>query len=101
MKCLLRIFGALGEQSRTVAVQTLKMLASVLQAVSANPSSPLFNHYLFEAIATIMKVAVVQDCAQVEQSLILESTSSVQEIYKQIFTGIMTPELWRATANVP
>jgi exportin-2 (importin alpha re-exporter) len=126
MKCLLRIFGALGEQSRTVAVQTLKMLASVLQAVSANPSSPLFNHYLFEAIATIMKVAVVQDCAQVEQSLIpvcnfilanqvsdfmpytfqilalmLESTSSVQEIYKQIFSGIMTAELWRATANVP
>ena len=41
-----------------------------MQAVSANPSSPLFNHYLFEAIATIMKVAVVQDCAQVEQSLI-------------------------------
>lgn len=126
MKCLLRIFSALGPAAQPVAVQTLKTLAEVLRAVSANPSSPLFNHYLFEALATIVKVAVAQQCAEVEQALLpvcgfilqsgvsdfmpytfqvlalmLESTAQVQDIYRQIFACIMTQEMWRATANVP
>ena len=31
----------------------------------------------------------------------LESTANVQDIYRQIFAGIMTLEMWRAVANVP
>lgn len=126
MKCLLRIFAAVGPAAQPIAIQTLQTLAEVLKAVSANPSAPLFNHYLFEAVATIVKVAVVTQCAEVEQALVpvcslilqnnvqdfmpyafqvlalmLESTAQVQGIYRQIFAGIMSPEMWRATANVP
>ena len=41
-------------------------LEQVIKAVCANPSSPLFNHYLFEAVATIVKVAPALTTTHIE-----------------------------------
>eukprot|EP00434_Breviolum_minutum_P040292 symbB.v1.2.035799.t1/scaffold4903.1/size33184/3 len=120
-------------------------LSAILIAMAANPSNPVFNHNLFEAVASIVKVCVPTQPDTVENTLlppfgqILERnvvdflpytfqimgllldaltlkhhrplcrmilTSSkasprVKPLYTELFGRLLTPELWRAQANVP
>jgi len=101
-------------------------LAAILTAMSANPSNPVFNHNLFEAIASIVKVCVPAQPDAVENvllpcfgqilernvvdflpytfqilGLLLDATPSVKPLYLELFGRLLAGELWRSQANVP
>lgn len=126
MRGVARIFSFLKQQGADTGLRTLRPLATILVAMSANPSNPVFNHNLFEAIASIVKVCVPTQPDAVEAALLpsfgqilernvadflpytfqilgllLDATPSVKPLYQELFARLLSPELWRAQANVP
>lgn len=126
MRAVARIFAFLKQHGADAGLATLRPLAAILVAMSANPSNPVFNHNLFEAIASIVKVCVPIQPDAVEAALLphfgqilernvvdflpytfqilgllLDATTSVKPLFQDLFTRLLTAELWRAQANVP
>jgi len=126
MQTVARIFAFLKQHGAEGGLATLRPLCQILAAISANPSNPVFNHNLFEAIASIVKVCVPTQPDAVEGvllpalggileknvvdflpytfqilGLLLDATSSVKPLYQDLFARLLTAELWRAQANVP
>jgi exportin-2 (importin alpha re-exporter) len=126
MRCLARIFAFLKEQGAEAGLGHLRPLGQILIAMSQNPANPIFNHNLFEAIASIVKVCVPVRPDEVENvllpafeqilernvtdflpytfqilGLLLDATSSVKPLYQALFGRLLTLELWRAQGNVP
>ncbi|CAE7469287.1 cse1l [Symbiodinium natans] len=126
MRTVARIFSFLKQQGAETGLATLSPLSAILLAMSANPSNPVFNHYLFEAVASIVKVCVPAQPDAVESALLptfgqilernvvdflpytfqimgllLDASPSIKPLYTQLFARLLTPELWRAQANVP
>jgi exportin-2 (importin alpha re-exporter) len=126
MRAVARIFSFLKQHGAEAGLQTLPPLAAILNAASANPTNPTFNHNIFEAIASIVKVCVPSQPDAVENALLpvfgqileknvtdflpytfqilgllLDATSSVKPLYQQLFARLLTADLWRAQANVP
>ncbi|KAF4667750.1 Exportin-2 [Perkinsus olseni] len=58
MKLVMRVFSTFKEGALSIALPTLRQLATILRAVAANPSDAVFNHYLFEAIASIVRTVL-------------------------------------------
>ncbi|PFH32706.1 importin-beta N-terminal domain-containing protein [Besnoitia besnoiti] len=56
MKCLLRIFIFLKEDSTGAAMPALSVVLECIKTVAAKPSNPSFSHYLFESLATLVKI---------------------------------------------
>eukprot|EP00933_Yihiella_yeosuensis_P027476 TRINITY_DN21379_c0_g1_i1.p1 TRINITY_DN21379_c0_g1~~TRINITY_DN21379_c0_g1_i1.p1 ORF type:complete len:966 (+),score=204.50 TRINITY_DN21379_c0_g1_i1:60-2957(+) len=126
MRAVARIFAFLKQQGAEAGLQTLGPLSQILIAMSANPSNPVFNHNLFEAIASIVKVcvptqpdaveaALLPACGQILEKnvtdflpytfqilgLLLDASPSVKPLYTQLFERLLNVELWRSQANVP
>jgi len=126
MRCVARIFSFLKEHGAEAGLSTLRPLAAILVAMAANPLNPVFNHNLFEAIASIVKVCVPARPDDVEAALLpafeqilernvtdflpytfqilgllLDATTSVKPLYQMLFSRLLTIDLWRAQANVP
>lgn len=126
MRAVARIFAFLKQQGAESGLHTLRPLSVILVAVSANPSNPVFNHNLFEAIASIVKVTVPSQPDAVEAALLpcfeqilqrnvsdflpytfqilgllLDATPSVKPLYQALFATLLSIELWRSQANVP
>jgi len=126
MRTVARIFTFLKQQGAEAGLATLRPLATILVAVSANPSNPMFNHNLFEAIASIVKVCAPMQPDAVENALLpslgqilernvadflpytfqtlgllLDASPSAKPMYQDLFARLLTAELWRAQANVP
>jgi len=126
MRAVARIFAFLKQLGAEAGLATLRPLSAILVAMSANPSNPVFNHNLFEAIASIVKVCVPSQPDAVEAvllpgfgqvleqnvadflpytfqilGLLLDATPSVKPLYTQLFARLLATELWRAQANVP
>ena len=55
IKCIMRVLSTLGHEVSPVIELTLNKLVVSLERVCKNPSNPLFNHYLFECIACMVK----------------------------------------------
>lgn len=55
MRGIMRIVSVAQEDIGMISVPLMETLARILDAVSANPSNPSFNHYLFESIAAILR----------------------------------------------
>lgn len=55
IKCIMRILSILGMEVRPVIELTLSKLVAALERVSKNPTNPLFNHYIFESLACLVK----------------------------------------------
>lgn len=129
MKCLMRVLGVADIPS-DVATGCMSSLASVLNEVCKNPKNPVFNHYLFEAIAVIIRRVCERDSSVIsafETSLFpgLETilTNNVIEFfpyafqllaqlvelsrpplpphYMQFFNLLLHPDLWTKSADVP
>ncbi|XP_051129556.1 exportin-2-like [Andrographis paniculata] len=129
MKCIMRVLGV-ANVSRDVALPCINGLASFLNRVCENPKNPIFNHYLFESVALLIKRACEQDpsiISDLETSLL----PSVQVIlsrditeffpyafqllaqlvdlnvtplpgkYMDVFALLLLPESWKKSANVP
>jgi len=126
MRCIARIFAFLQQQGAETGLQTLRPLSAILVAMAANPSNPVFNHNLFEAIASIVKVCVPSQPDAVEAALLpslgqilernvadflpytfqilgllLDATPSVKPLYQELFARLLSADLWRSQANVP
>nr|GMD39947.1 Exportin-2 [Ipomoea batatas] len=129
MKCIMRVLGV-SEISREVALPCITGLANVLNRVCQNPKNPVFNHYLFESVAVLVRRACEKDPSLVpgfEGSLfpslqmILERDVSeffpyafqllaqlvelnrppLPQHYMQIFEILLLPDSWKKSGNVP
>merc|ERR1719199_1266061 len=126
MRCVARIFSFLKEHGAEAGLSTLRPLATILVAMSQNPLNPVFNHNLFEAIASIVKVCVPARPDDVEAALLpafeqilernvtdflpytfqilgllLDASTAPKPLYQILFARLLSIELWRAQANVP
>lgn len=129
MKCIMRIL-AVADISIDVARVCIEELGSLLAEVCRNPKNPIFNHYLFESVAILVRRACERDPTLVsvfETSLFprleIILTNDVTEffpytfqllaqlvelnrppippIYMQIFELLLSPETWKRASNVP
>ncbi|PIN24553.1 Nuclear export receptor CSE1/CAS (importin beta superfamily) [Handroanthus impetiginosus] len=129
MKCIMRVLGV-ANVSHEVALPCINGLASVLNRVCENPKNPVFNHYLFESVALLIKRACEQDPSiitafetsllpslqmilsrdvteffpyafQLLAQLVDLNRSPLPANYMEIFAILLMPESWKKSANVP
>jgi exportin-2 (importin alpha re-exporter) len=55
MRCVVRVLSVLGASVAPAAPAALRALVAMLMDVCRNPRSPGFNHYLFEAVAALVR----------------------------------------------
>ncbi|CAL1352797.1 unnamed protein product [Linum trigynum] len=129
MKCIMRVIGV-AEISRDIADPCCIGLTSILNQVCKNPKNPIFNHYLFESVAVLVRRACDRDVSLIPDfeeklfpSLEMILVKSIAEFlpyafqllaqlvelnqppispsYEQVFKLLLKPELWNANSNVP
>ncbi|XP_059634392.1 exportin-2 [Cornus florida] len=129
MKCIMRVLGV-ADTSREVASPCITGLTSVLNKVCENPKNPIFNHYLFEAVAILVRRVCEKDPSlitafeaslfpslqmilakdvteffpyafQLLAQLVELNRPPVPQHYMQIFDILLLPESWKRAANVP
>ncbi|KAL6575622.1 hypothetical protein OROHE_000999 [Orobanche hederae] len=129
MKCIMRVLGV-ANVSREVALPCINGLATILNRVCENPKNPIFNHYLFESVALLVRRACELDSSIISafESSLLPSVQmilsrDVSEFfpyafqllaqlvdlnrsplpgnYMEIFAILLLPEPWKKSANVP
>ncbi|KAJ8900448.1 hypothetical protein K2173_025225 [Erythroxylum novogranatense] len=129
MKCIMRVLGV-AEISPNIAGPCIAGLTSILNEVCKNPKNPIFNHYLFESVAVLVRRACERDISLIhafEESLFpslqLILANDVTEFlpyafqllaqlvelnrppisatYMQIFTLLLSPDTWKRNSNVP
>ncbi|XP_071696769.1 exportin-2-like [Rutidosis leptorrhynchoides] len=129
MKCIMRVL-QIADISPEVASPSITGLTTVLNRVCENPKNPVFNHCLFEAVAAIVRracernpslVPAFETCLLPSLQMILAKEVTeffpyafqllaqlvdlnrppVPPHYMQIFDILLTPDLWKKSANVP
>ncbi|KAL2612267.1 hypothetical protein R1flu_023959 [Riccia fluitans] len=128
MKCIMRVVSMADLHQYTSLC--LAELARILGEVCKNPTNPSFNHYLFEAVAALVRKACGKDSDQVatfenllfpvfqivlEQDvtefapyvfqilaqLIESRRPPLPAVYIAMFPPLLTATLWQRSANVP
>lgn len=129
MKCIMRVLGV-AEISRDVAGPCIAGLTSILNEVCKNPKNPVFNHYLFEAVAVLVRRACEKESSLISAfeaslfpSLQMILANDVTEFfpyafqllaqlvelnrppippsYMEIFGLLLSPDSWKRSADVP
>ncbi|EPS57349.1 hypothetical protein M569_17469, partial [Genlisea aurea] len=129
MKCIMRVLG-IGHPSPDIAIPCINGLANVLNRVCENPKNPVFNHYLFESLALLIKRACGQEATiitalesgilpslqmilsrdvseffpyafQLLAQLVDFNRSPLPSNYMEIFVILLMPDSWKKSANVP
>lgn len=129
MKCLMRVLGV-ADISQGVAAPSIAGLTSVLNEVCKNPKNPVFNHYLFESVAVLIRRACEGDASlistfeaslfptlqtilsndvteffpyafQLLAQLVELNRPPIPASYMPIFEILLSPELWNRSSNVP
>ncbi|XP_030488902.2 exportin-2 [Cannabis sativa] len=129
MKCIMRVLGV-AEITPDIAGPCITGLTSVLGEVCKNPRNPVFNHYLFEAVAILVKRACEKDPsltsafeANLFPSIEIILSNDVSEFfpyafqllaqllelnrppippsYRAIFEILLSPDSWKRASNVP
>lgn len=129
MRCIMRVL-QIADISPEVASPCITGLTTVLNRVCENPKNPVFNHCLFEAIAALVRracernpslVPAFETCLLPSLQMILAKEVTeffpyafqllaqlvdlnrppVPPHYMQIFDILLTPDLWKKSANVP
>ncbi|KAI3681877.1 hypothetical protein L6452_36682 [Arctium lappa] len=129
MRCIMRVL-QIADISSEVASPCITGLTSVLNRVCENPKNPVFNHCLFEAVATLVRraceknpslVPAFETCLLPSLQMILAKEVTeffpyafqllaqlvdlnkppVPAHYMQIFDILLRPDLWKKSANVP
>ncbi|KAH7316301.1 hypothetical protein KP509_21G087100 [Ceratopteris richardii] len=128
MKCIMRVLSN-GDIAQ-YATNCLDQLVNILSVLYKNPSNPTFSHYLFEAIAALVRRScekspelvgifevklfpVFQDILaldviefapyvfQIMAQLIDTRNPPLPPTYIGLFPHLLTPVLWQRSANVP
>lgn len=129
MKCIMRVLGVADVPS-DVASGCMSHMASILDRVCRNPKNPTFNHYLFEAVAVLVRRVCERDPSvlsafetsllpslqailsnnvieffpyafQLLAQLVELNRSPLPQQYMQIFGILLLPDLWSKAADVP
>lgn len=129
MKCIMRVLGV-ADISIDVASPCINGLTSVLNRVCKNPKNPVFNHYLFEAVAVLVRRAceknsslvptfeaslfpslemiLAKDVAefspyafQLLSQLVDLNNPPIPPNYMPIFDILLLPDIWKKPGNVP
>ncbi|KAK3194607.1 hypothetical protein Dsin_025917 [Dipteronia sinensis] len=129
MKCIMRILGV-AEISTEVAGPCISGLTTILNEVCKNPKNPIFNHYLFESVAVLVRRACQRDPSLISpfETSILPSLQMILQNdvteflpyafqllaqlvelnrppiapnYMEIFKILLIPESWKRSSNVP
>lgn len=129
MKCIMRVLGV-ADISPEVASPCITGLTTVLNRVCENPKNPIFNHYLFESVAVLVRRACEKHSSLVPafeaslfpslQTILAKDVSEffpyafqllaqlvdlnrppIPSHYMQIFDLLLSPESWKKSANVP
>ncbi|KAJ9171521.1 hypothetical protein P3X46_014879 [Hevea brasiliensis] len=129
MKCIMRVLGV-AEVSPEIAAPCIAGLTSILNEVCKNPKNPIFNHYLFESVAVLVRRACERDISlipafetslfpslqiilandvteflpyafQLLAQLVELSRPPISPNYMQIFTLLLSPDSWKRNSNVP
>lgn len=128
MRLVLRLCSVAKEGMKDYAPQLVTSLVQVLEVVLKNPENPLFNHYLFEAIAALIRFNVtsanvaafeaqlnpplqtilredVTEFApyvfQVLSQLMSAHAGPLPPTYAQLIEPILTPNMWEKRGYVP
>ncbi|GLT79782.1 hypothetical protein SLA2020_512570 [Shorea laevis] len=129
MKCIMRVLG-ISEIPNEVAGACIGELTSVLNEVCKNPKNPIFNHYLFESVAVLIRRACERDISlisafeaslfpslqtilandvieflpyafQLLAQLVELNRPPISPNYMQIFVLLLSPDSWKRSSNVP
>lgn len=129
MKCIMRVLGV-ADISAEVAGPCIGGLTSILSEVCKNPKNPIFNHYLFESVAVLVRRACERDISlisafetslfpslqmilanditeflpygfQLLAQLVELNRPTLSPNYMQIFLLLLSPESWKRSGNVP
>ncbi|CAI0469640.1 unnamed protein product [Linum tenue] len=129
MKCIMRVIGV-AEINAAIADPCCIGLTTILNQVCKNPKNPIFNHYLFESVAILVRRACERDIslipafeARLFPSLQMILANDVTEFlpyafqllaqlvelnrppispsYMQVFMLLLSPESWNRNSNVP
>ncbi|XP_057454837.1 exportin-2 [Lotus japonicus] len=129
MKCIMRVLGV-ADITVDVARFCIEGLASLLSEVCKNPKNPIFNHYLFESVAILVRRACERDSSlvsvfetslfprlqiilsndvteffpytfQLLAQLVELNRPPIPPLYMQIFEILLSPESWKRASNVP
>ncbi|KAF6136161.1 hypothetical protein GIB67_001570 [Kingdonia uniflora] len=128
MKCIVRVLGV-ANISNGVAGACIRGLTLILSRVCTNPKNPIFNHYLFEAMAGLVKRACEKDPSLISEfekslfpiiqtilrdvpdfwpyafqllaQLVELSQQTINQNYMQVFELLLLPDTWKTPANVP
>ncbi|EOA26521.1 hypothetical protein CARUB_v10022574mg [Capsella rubella] len=129
MKCIMRVLG-IADISAEVAGPCIGGLTSILTEVCKNPKNPIFNHYLFESVAVLVRRACERNISLISAfetslfpSLQMILANDITEFlpyafqllaqlvelnrpplspnYMQIFMLLLSPESWKRSGNVP
>lgn len=129
MKCIMRVLGA-ADINGDIARHCIACLVSILAEVCKNPINPVFNHYLFESIAALIRrtckrepsLITVFEAAlfpvlenilrndvtefwpyafQIFAQLVEMSRPPLSHNYMELFKVLLMPETWKMSANAP
>jgi len=129
MKCVMRLLSVV-DISDEVVSPCIGHLSMMLSEVCKNPKNPVFNHYLFEAIAAligksceknptlitvfesnlfpVLQSILVNDITefwpyafQLFAQLVEISRPPLAQNYMQLFELLLSPDSWKRNANVP
>ncbi|XP_061996202.1 exportin-2 [Rosa rugosa] len=129
MKCIMRVLGV-ADISREIVGPCITGLTLILNKACENPKNPVFNHYIFESVAVLVKRACGKDASLISifeinlfpsiQKILVEDVQEfypyalqllaqlvelnrppIPQSYMQIFPMLLSPDLWRKASNVP
>ncbi|EOX95681.1 Cellular apoptosis susceptibility protein / importin-alpha re-exporter, putative isoform 1 [Theobroma cacao] len=129
MKCIMRVLG-IADISSDIAGPCIGGLTSILNEVCKNPKNPIFNHYLFESVASLIRRACERDASlisafeaslfpslqtilandvteflpyafQLLAQLVELNRPPISPSYMQIFVLLLSPDSWTRSSNVP
>ncbi|KAI3416776.1 Importin N-terminal domain-containing protein [Psidium guajava] len=129
MKCVMRVLGV-ADISQGIAAPCIAGLTSILNEVCKNPKDPVFNHYLFESVAVLVRRACEKDTSlissfevslfpslqtilandvteffpyafQLLAQLVELNRPPIPANYMPIFEILLSPDLWNRGPNVP
>ncbi|KAJ6710317.1 IMPORTIN-7 8 11 [Salix koriyanagi] len=129
MKSIMRVLGV-AEITPEIAGPCIAGLTSILAEVCKNPKNPIFNHYLFESVAVLVRRACERDISlipsfetslfpilqeilgndvteflpytfQLLAQLVELNRPPISDIYMEIFKLLLSPDSWTRNSNVP
>lgn len=130
MKAIMRVTSVAQEKISPFAEVIIKRLATILDTISANPRQPVFNHYVFETMASLIwhlcsakadlvaafeaqlfplftKLLSLETCLEFQPYIfqllgaMFTFRPAITDAYTGVFRALLAPPLWDNKGNVP